>query len=153
MCGPLGPVWSFAPWCMYGPCPNIWPFGPWLGLVKEGLVWADLKVVGLAPLISISAPLCSALIVISSLCSLVASLRCAHSWLRSLSIDPNGAQLSLCSMLRTSAHSALRAAHIHYVHICSFTIRCAHCSLLLSYCVLDISLRSIISYSVLTPLC
>jgi hypothetical protein len=86
---------------MYGPCPNIWPFGPWLGLVKEGLVWADLKVVGLAPLISLSAPLCSALIVISSLCSLVASLRCAHSWLRSLSIDRNSAHISLRSIIRT----------------------------------------------------
>jgi hypothetical protein len=47
-------------------------------------------------------------------------------------LDASLRSLALCArMFVVSLHSALLriAAHIHYVHICSFTIRCAHCSL------------------------
>jgi hypothetical protein len=93
-----------------------------------GPVWLAMLC---SPLISISAPLCSALIVISSLCSLVASLRCAHSWLRSL-------LFTICSLHRYArariycSYSALRAA----LNTRCAPINCSSCCALLCYSVL-----------------
>jgi hypothetical protein len=102
LCGALLHVWEL--------CSKVWPFGPWLGLAikraRFGANWAPF--VGRALL-----SYCFYATLLVALRLLVAALpRCLAHYVRYIVITP----------LIRSAHVA---AHIHYVHICSFTTRSA----------------------------
>jgi hypothetical protein len=91
------------------------------------LDWSNLKVATLSSsrCSSLRSRVCYLLsLCYRTVCSMPRSNYTPHSVLRFATLI---ARRYAPILLRSSLRSI--AAHIHYVHICSFTIRCAHCSL------------------------
>jgi hypothetical protein len=166
MYGPLGPCgallhvngWSFAPpgWLKrsFWVGKKMGPFGSfWIGSNWSPLSFLPCSAVALLHASQAHLSALRAAQLLKQYCSslrsyllryLAALVRCLFISLRSILAAHMFAALSICYArisLRYVLRSSLRsiAAHIHYVHICSLTIRCAHCSL---YCSLRYSLCS-----------